>query len=88
VTKGLRTTHTLTRTSKGEWELCSDHAHGITKPLTTIRAVTPEVAMTRAEVWLDVNGNGAVRGDYWAKSRGWSDRWALRISQRHADGDA
>jgi hypothetical protein len=81
VTSGTRTTHTLTRRSKGEWELCSDHGHKISKLLTTISAVSPEMAMTRAEIWLDVNGNGTVRGDYWARSKGWSDRYALRVSR-------
>jgi hypothetical protein len=83
---GERTTHTLTRTKHGEWELRSDHGHKITKLLTIIRAATPDAAMVRANLWLDTHvGEGVVLGDYWARSRGYTDRWALRISRRHAD---
>jgi hypothetical protein len=88
VPTGERTTHTLTLRGHGEWELRSDHGHKITKLLTIIRAATSDAALVRANVWLDVHaGDGVVRGDYWARSRGWSDRWALRISRRHAAGN-
>lgn len=73
------TTHTLTERAAGEWELRSEHGHKISKPLTTIQAVTPETAMTRAETWLKTHHH-TRRGHRWAKSAGWTRRWALRTT--------
>jgi type IV secretory pathway TrbF-like protein len=75
------TTHSLTEARTGEWELHSQHRHHITKLLTTIRAVTPETAMTRAEIWLRIHHPPTQRlGHRWAKSRGYSRRWVLRTA--------
>jgi hypothetical protein len=78
------TTHTLTQTQHGEWELHSEHRHNghrITKLLTTIRAITPETAMTHANMWLRIHHPPTRRlGNRWAKSRGYTRRWALRTA--------
>lgn len=71
-----------------EWELRRNHGHGILKLLTVVRAVTAEAAQRAAIDWLDRHGLRR-RGDRWAKSHGWTDRYALRESRnRHADGCA
>lgn len=76
------TTHSLTENRAGEWQLCSEHGHGITKPLTTIHAVHPDTAMTRAEIWLRTHHPHTARiGSRWGKSTGYSRRWVLRRSR-------
>jgi hypothetical protein len=83
--RGDKTTHILQRVHGHQWELRRDGGNRRVVTMTTITAMSPEAAMVRAGIWLQVHENGLPRGDRWCRSKGYTDRYVLRTTSRRVD---